>query len=423
MRTVSITERRRALFARTGALVLDSVLLAYGLWCLHFLSGGAGDGFGLLDRVPGLPLVMPFVALVWQAAVGSLGMTGYRVALIDATGAPARSQARARWGLVAMVQLAVVLAPTVFFALQGDAARGAWFSTLVAGSLAIVALMGGSLVEQASGVRLARPPGEDTAPLAPWYRRVNPWVTLALLFLTFRVGSQIAQIELYALWEGWDRAKAIWSQLLDPDWSIADKVLASMVETVFLALMASTLALPFAFLMSFLGARNLMLGSWSGRVVYGLTRALMNITRSIEPLIWAIIFTIWVGVGPYAGTLALFIHSVASLGKLYSEAIESIDPGPVEAIRATGGNVLQVLRYGVVPQVVPPFLSFTVYRWDINVRMATILGLVGGGGIGGLLINYQQMAIWPKVGTIMVFITAVVWILDLTSARARERLN
>jgi phosphonate transport system permease protein len=139
--------------------------------------------------------------------------------------------------------------------------------------------------------------------------------------------------------------------------------------------------------------------------------------------VWAIIFVLWVGVGPFAGMLALLVHSVAALGKLYSEAIESIDPGPVEAIRATGAGFLQVLRYGVVPQVVPPFLAFTVYRWDINVRMATVLGLVGGGGIGDLLINYQQLAAWSKVGTIIVAITLVVWLMDVASSKARERLG
>ena len=421
MTAPTFQQRRRALSARVGALVLDSVLLAYGLWCVHYFTGGAGDGFGLLDRYPGLLLATPLAALLWQASVGSLGMLGYRVALIEADGSPASPARRAAWGLRAQLgYAALVLAPLGMLG---------WNEAGVATALALLLAAGGLVLLRSSGLawprgaRLARPPGEQHGSEAAWYRRVNPWVVLVLLGLTFRVGGEITQIELGKLWDGIDRAKALWAQLFDPDWSIVDKVVGSMIETVFLALMASTLALPFAFLLSFLGARNLMQDSWGGRIAYALTRALMNVARSIEPLVWAIIFTIWVGVGPFAGMLALFVHSVAALGKLYSEAIESIDPGPVEAVRATGGNFVQVLRFGVVPQVVPPFLSFTVYRWDINVRMATILGLVGGGGIGALLINYQQMAVWPKVGTIMVFITLVVWILDLVSARARQRLN
>ena len=104
-------------------------------------------------------------------------------------------------------------------------------------------------------------------------------------------------------------------------------------------------------------------------------------------LVWALIFISWVGIGPFAGVLALWVHSVAALVKLYSEQIESIEPGPVEAIRATGASGVQMLRFGVVPQVIPPFLSFTMYRWDINVRMATILGFVGAGGLLAAVIN------------------------------------
>ena len=148
-----------------------------------------------------------------------------------------------------------------------------------------------------------------------------------------------------------------------------------------------------------------------------------DVVRSVEPVVWAIVFCIWVGIGPFAGMLALFVHSVASLAKLYSEAIESIDVGPVEAIRATGANGVQVLRYGVVPQVVLPFLSFTIYRWDINVRMATILGFVGAGGIGKLLVDNQFNGYWSKVGTIVVFIVLVVWAMDWASSRARQRLS
>ena len=119
--------------------------------------------------------------------------------------------------------------------------------------------------------------------------------------------------------------------------------------------------------------------------VYYVLRIVLNFVRSIEPLIWAIIFSVWVGIGPYAGMIALLIHSIASNAKLYSEAIENIEEGPVEAISATGANKIQIVWYGVVPQIVLPFLSFTIYRWDINVRMATIIGLVGGGGIGTML--------------------------------------
>lgn len=158
-------------------------------------------------------------------------------------------------------------------------------------------------------------------------------------------------------------------------------------------------------------------------LVYNFFRFIFNFTRSVEPLIWAIIFSVWVGIGPFAGMLALMLHSVASLAKLYSEQIECIDNGPVEAILTTGANKIQTIWYAVVPQIVLPYLSFTIYRWDINIRMATIIGLVGGGGVGTLLMQYQGLARWNEVGTIIITIAAVVWVMDYLSAKIREAIH
>ena len=162
--------------------------------------------------------------------------------------------------------------------------------------------------------------------------------------------------------------------------------------------------------------------SGTSRFTYYALRFVFNFTRSVEPLIWAIIFSVWVGIGPFAGMIALMLHSIASLAKLYSEQIESIDRGPMEAIEATGANRVQVVWYAVVPQVVLPFLSYTIYRWDINIRMATIIGLVGGGGVGTLLMQYQGLAKWHEVGTIIITIAVVVWLMDYISAKVREAI-
>ncbi|HEY58728.1 MAG TPA: ABC transporter permease subunit, partial [Anaerolineae bacterium] len=152
------------------------------------------------------------------------------------------------------------------------------------------------------------------------------------------------------------------------------------------------------------------------------TRLTLNIVRSIEPLIWAVMGVIWVGPGPFAGFIALSLHSVAALGKLYSEAIESINPGPIEALQATGANRLQTIMYAVVPQVLPPFTSFTLYRWDINVRMSTVIGLVGGGGIGFLLIQWIRQFQYHQAGIAVWLITITVAALDFISASIRERM-
>ena len=195
-----------------------------------------------------------------------------------------------------------------------------------------------------------------------------------------------------------------------------------MGETIAQALMATTLGILLAVPLSFLGARNLMTVNPVGTAIYYAARTAFNILRSIEPLIMAIVFVVWVGLGPFAGVLALVAHSVAALAKLYSEAIESIDPGPIEAITATGANRLQVIVYAVIPQVLPPFVAFSVYRWDINVRMSTIIGFVGGGGIGFLLQQWIRLSDYRAAATAIWAIAIVVSVLDYLSAQVRERI-
>ncbi len=195
-----------------------------------------------------------------------------------------------------------------------------------------------------------------------------------------------------------------------------------MRETLFLAFMGTAFAVLLSVPLSFLGARNLMAGSPLGRSVYYGARTAFNLLRSIEVMIVAIIMAVVVGIGPFAGVLALLIHSIGSLGKLYSEAIESIDSGPIEAITATGASRLQVIVYAVVPQIIPQFISFTLYRWDINVRMSTIIGFVGGGGIGFILTQYINLLQWNQAGTAIWLIAIVVMAMDYVSAVVRERI-
>jgi phosphonate ABC transporter permease subunit PhnE len=158
-----------------------------------------------------------------------------------------------------------------------------------------------------------------------------------------------------------------------------------------------------------------------GDILYNVTRTILNGLRSIEPLIMGLVFVIWVGIGPFAGVLALTLHSIASLGKLYSEQIESIDTGPIEALQSTGANRLQTIMYAVVPQIIPPYIAFTMYRWDINVRMSTIIGFVGGGGVGFLLQQQINLLRYRDAGVAVLAIAIVVSVLDYASASIRER--
>jgi phosphonate transport system permease protein len=194
-----------------------------------------------------------------------------------------------------------------------------------------------------------------------------------------------------------------------------------IIETIFIGMMATFFGTILAVPVSFLAARNLMSATSITLGIYYLVRTILNIVRSIEALIWAVLFVTAVGLGPFAGVLALTLHSIAALGKLFSEAIESIDSGPIEAVQATGANWVQTVMFAVIPQIVPPFVSFTIYRWDINVRMSTIIGAVGGGGIGFLLIQWIRILDYRAAGIAVWFIAITVAILDYVSSEIRER--
>jgi phosphonate ABC transporter permease subunit PhnE len=159
-----------------------------------------------------------------------------------------------------------------------------------------------------------------------------------------------------------------------------------------------------------------------GLVVYNVTRSSFNALRSIEPLMMGFVFVVWVGLGPFAGIMALTLHSVADLGKLFSEEVENIDEGPVEAVTATGANQVQTILYAVVPQVTPHYIAYIFYRWDINVRMSTIIGFVGGGGIGLVLNRTINLTAYSQASVMVIAIAIVVTVLDNISARIRSRI-
>jgi phosphonate transport system permease protein len=134
------------------------------------------------------------------------------------------------------------------------------------------------------------------------------------------------------------------------------------------------------------------------------------------------VFVVWVGLGPFAGIMALMLHSVADLGKLFSEEVENINEGPREAIRATGANSVQTIVYAVVPQIVPHYIAYIFYRWDINVRLSTIIGFVGGGGIGFVLQRFLNQLQYQQASVMVIAIAVVVTVLDNISSRIRRRI-
>ena len=254
-----------------------------------------------------------------------------------------------------------------------------------------------------------------------WSVEISGWFLFNITFIAGWIITKLSIVDLFSS-EGIKGAERLFGALFKPEFGIFDDALFAMIETIYIALLATLISIPITLFISFFTARNLMKGNKITFAVYYILRLILNFVRSIEPLIWAIIFSVWVGIGPFAGMIALLVHTIASNAKLYSEAIESIEQGPVEAISATGANKIQVVWYAVVPQIILPFLSFTIYRWDINVRMATIIGLVGGGGIGTMLMQYQGLAMWHEVGLIVLMIAIVVWVMDYISAKIREAI-
>jgi phosphonate transport system permease protein len=257
-----------------------------------------------------------------------------------------------------------------------------------------------------------------------WFKTVYGWQLALFLVSSLTMGFVITQASIFKLVDidSLEPVIRLVAGIFQPNWALLPEAVMKMIETIFLAFMATSLAIPVAFVLCFFGAKNIMRGPIAAPI-YFLLRFIWNVTRSVEAFVWAIIFSVWVGIGPFAGMLALFIHSIVSLAKQYSEIVETVNDGPIEGIQSTGANRVQTVWFAVVPQVILPFISFTIYRWDINIRMATIVGFVGGGGIGSLLQTYQGQAMWSEVGTIIVVIAFVVLAMDLASAYLREALK
>ncbi len=270
-------------------------------------------------------------------------------------------------------------------------------------------------------------PRELTTPwYADWRRFGTILVTLAVLYVGFSyVGFDPRRLNF-------DYAPNILGQLARPDWTTCgpqneyetwrDGTCGLMVETIFLAIIATALAVAAALPLSFLGARNLMSVHPITAAIYTVVRLLFTVIRSIDVLIVVIVAAVIFGIGSAAGVISLAFHNVGVIGKLYSEAIEEIDPGPIEAITATGAGRLQVVWTAVLPQIVNPFISFTIYRLDTNVRLAFVIGLVGGGGIGSTLFQDINLLNYRAASFILILIVVTVAAMDFASAQVRKRL-
>jgi len=263
-------------------------------------------------------------------------------------------------------------------------------------------------------------------PLTDWRK----WGTVAVVLAVLYTGVRLLDIDVSRANPEYGLKQVL--RLLRFDFSILspqnefetfwDTASGLMIVTIFLGIVATAISVVVALPLAFLGARNIMTGNPVTAALYAIVRVVFTIIRSIDVLIVVIIMTIFFGLGSAAGVFGLAFHNIGVLGKLYSEAVEGIDPGPGEAITATGASRVQVVWTAVLPQIVNPFISFSIYRLDANVRLAPILGFVGGGGIGQSLFQSINLLEYEKAGLIVFLIVVTVAAMDFMSAQLRRRL-
>lgn len=252
----------------------------------------------------------------------------------------------------------------------------------------------------------------------------------ALFALCFGVSLYVTRVDIAALVEGLPRTTDFLVKMIPPiGWSTfgADvgewywgigKWLNSLLNTLLMAYLATVLGTTIGGALSFLAARNLV----KSYAVYWITRRVLEIARTVPDIVWALLFVLAFGIGPLAGVLAITVHTIGAQGKLFAEVNENVSMLPIDGIRASGGNWLHEMRYGVLPQALPNYMSYSFWRIELNVRSATIVGFVGAGGIGHDLFTSIQLLYFADAGAILLIVVATIMVIDMLSERYRHRL-
>lgn len=240
---------------------------------------------------------------------------------------------------------------------------------------------------------------------------------LAVAIAVLVYAGHLSDLSFVELFQGSSTMAEYITRYFPPDFSNWRSYLQDTLETVAMGIWGTLLSAILAIPLSILASSNIC-PVW---IVFPVRR-ILDTMRAINEVVFALIFVVAVGLGPFAGVLALFIHTAGILAKLFSEAIEAIEVGPVEGIRATGASKLQEIIFGVIPQVVPLWTSFTLYRFESNVRSAAVLGIVGAGGIGVSLYQSFRAFRYQDVCAIMIILIVTVGLIDTISAKLRQRL-
>jgi phosphonate transport system permease protein len=261
-------------------------------------------------------------------------------------------------------------------------------------------------------------------------RHLRTGTGLVLLLVACAAAAHVAQFDLGRLADGLPRTGEYLAKLVPQIrpghvaedvghwyWGLG-KWLGLLQATLLMALLATSLGTAAGALLSFPASRNLV----HSTAVYWICRRLLEIARAVPDLVWALIFVFSFGLGPLAGVLAIALHTLGAQGKLFAEANENVDMRPVEGVRAAGGRWPDEILYGVLPQVLPNFVSYTFWRFEINVRLATIIGFVGAGGIGMELYDAISLNFLADASAILLIVAATVYLIDMASEHLRLRL-
>lgn len=250
-------------------------------------------------------------------------------------------------------------------------------------------------------------------------RKLFPWILLAMIagFTAWSIGETGFSPE--RIYRGFF-VEPFFGQFIEGmwplNWTILGEVAHQTIVTIQIAWLGTLLAAIVSLPLSFIAARNITPTIALGTSV----RSFFSLDRSIDVLIVALVLVTAVGLGPLAGVLAIGLHSIGAMGKLFTEAIESIDRGPVEALESTGASHVQVVRWAVVPQVIPHLISLSLYRLELNIRSSVVIGIVGAGGIGFLLLDNVRQFQYQNVALILLVIAALVMLIDYLSGRLRK---
>lgn len=242
-------------------------------------------------------------------------------------------------------------------------------------------------------------------------------ILLAILGVSYwsALGTEFSVIKFI---EGFDNAYDFFGRALPPSLENAHRILPRLTETIGIALLGTTFGIIFAFPLAFLASRNIVKSAWINQPVH----LVIDAFRGISEIVWAFLFVAAVGLGPFPGVMALAIHNAGALGKYFSETIEGIDPGIMEAVAAPGSNQVKLIARGIWPELRPLFTNYMFYYFEASVRQATILGVVGAGGIGLEFILAIKHFKYPEAMTIVISMWLLVTVTDRLSALARRRI-